>query len=72
MKKSSSQLVPDEASNETGCLELPDAPDFISLPPSLSVDQTLMLNEQTKEWFPRSVPTREERWLRKVNVEFVL
>jgi hypothetical protein len=48
------------------------APDFISLPPTVSLDQALLLIEQIRSWFPEAVPTAEEREAARVHAEFVL
>lgn len=53
-------------------LDLPVAPDFISLPPTVSLDQALLLIEQIRSWFPEAVPTAEEREAARVHAEFVL
>ena len=72
MKKSSKPQVRIEAVGPPIHLDLPDGPGLISLPPDVSVEQAISLNEQAKEWFPHSSPTPEERWSRKTDVEFVL
>jgi hypothetical protein len=72
MRKSSAQPAEAESPEEPKWLDLPDAPDFDAYPPSVPLDEALLLNEQAKAWFPRSMPTPEERLATKCLVEFVL
>jgi hypothetical protein len=53
-------------------LELPVAPDFVSLPPRRSLEEVLPWMEELRRWFPQSIPSDEQRLAHKVDVEFVL
>jgi hypothetical protein len=57
---------------EQDTLVFPDAPHVATVPPNVTVEQAAVLNEQMRQWFPRSIPTREERLAVKVDVEFIL
>jgi hypothetical protein len=72
MRRSSEQPAEAQSPGQPEWLDLPDAPDFVAYPPSVSLDQALALNEQAKAWFPQSMPTPEERLASKCLVEFIL
>ena len=71
-KKTPGRRDPNDAPKEKGSLDLPDAPNFISMPPTVSPAQAMILRDQIATWFPNSVPSRKERLAQKVNVEFTL
>jgi hypothetical protein len=52
-------------------LDLPIDPTFQSLPPRVSIEETLRFSEWIREWFPESIPTPERHWGEKSQVEFV-
>jgi hypothetical protein len=72
MKKPSVQQAEAELPGQPEWLDLPGDPNFIAYPPSVPLNDALVLNEQAKAWFPRSMPTPEERLATKCLVEFVL
>jgi len=72
MSKSSGQPAKVESPGPPEWPDLPGDRDFIAYPPSVPLDDALVLNEQAKAWFPRSMPTPEERLATKCRVEFVL
>ena len=51
-------------------LDLPDAPDFVSLPPLVSLEKMIRRNQELRQLFPRGIPTDEERWQAKRFEEF--
>ena len=53
-------------------LDLPDAPEFISLPPKASLDQMIAFIEDTRKWFPLTDAASELKRKGMVDVEFVL
>ncbi|MCW5559634.1 MAG: hypothetical protein KIT22_17595 [Verrucomicrobiae bacterium] len=61
-----------DGGTETPDLVLPEGDPFRSLPPQLSLAEFIIRNRQLREWFPQGIPTPEERWLAKTDVEFVL
>jgi hypothetical protein len=52
--------------------ELPDAPDFVSLPPKASLDQMVDFIEDLRKWFPTPAAAIELKRQGMVDVEFVL
>jgi hypothetical protein len=42
------------------------------LPPLCSIEQMMQRSRELRRWFPAGLPTEEERWLAKSNVEFCL
>jgi len=50
-------------------LEFPDAPDFVSIPPQLTLEEYDRLNEMWRKIFPEDPKNRLEDW---VHEEFVL
>ena len=52
-------------------LELPVEPDFRPLPPLVSMEVMIARNKQFREWFPKGIPTEEERLAAKVSEQFV-
>jgi len=71
-RESSGQPAEAKSPGQPEWLDLPAAPDFDAYPPSVPLDDALVLNEQAKAWFPQSMPTPEERLATKCLVEFVL
>lgn len=63
---------PSDESAAGPALQLPAAPDFVSLSRALPLERALSLNEEMQAWYPDRRPTPEERAARKVEVEFVL
>ena len=53
-------------------LELPDAPDVVMSPPTMTFEEFLRWNEQARRWFAATMPTDEERLARKMDAEFRL
>ena len=53
-------------------LDLPTDPHFAPLPPQVSIEQMIKRSRELREWFPDGVPTEEERWRAKSNLEFQL
>ena len=51
-------------------LNLPDDPDFISIPPDISLSAMCRYIEELRKAFPNSIPTDEERLRAKVDIEF--
>ena len=52
--------------------ELPEAPDFKSVPPDLSFAENFRLNEEALKSFPLSSEEENRRWKSKVSDEFKL
>jgi hypothetical protein len=53
-------------------LDLPDAEGFRSMPPLVSIEHMIRTNKRFRALFPNGIPTEEERWARKRDVEFRL
>ena len=53
-------------------LDLPTDSHFTPLPPQVSIEQMIKWSRELREWFPDGVPTAEERWRAKSNLEFTL
>ena len=53
-------------------IDLPEAPDFISLPPKLSLAEAMPLNEALLPLVNARPGERERRWREKVTAPFVL
>lgn len=66
MKKSSAS-PPDQP--QCPDLEFPDAPDFVSFPPRLTLDEYDHLNQLWKEFMP---PNPESRIETEIREEFIL
>ena len=52
--------------------ELPEAEGFTSVAPLVSLERMISGSRQMREWFPAGIPTAEERWRAKSDVEFCL
>lgn len=52
--------------------ELPDGEGFASLPPQVTLETVMQRSRQLRLWFPQGIPTAEERWQAKTDVEFKL
>jgi hypothetical protein len=61
-----------EGRREVLDLQLPEEPRHSSLPPLTSLEQMIRRSHQLRSWFPRGVPTAEERWRAKTTEEFKL
>jgi hypothetical protein len=53
-------------------LNLPESPDFVSLPPLVSFEEMSRRIRQLRVWFPAGIPTPAERWEARIRVEFTL
>jgi hypothetical protein len=53
-------------------LDLPAEPGLRSLPPVLTFEQMIERIRQLRRWFPKGIPTAEERWQRKSHEPFRL
>ncbi len=72
-KPSSESSVTREAPAPRGTeVEFPSDPDFVSRPPLVSLELMARRIRQLREMFPKGIPTEDERWLRKCDVEFHL
>ena len=61
-----------EPPKEPPDLPLPEGDKFRAFPPQVSLQEMMRRSAQIREWFPESVPTPEERWRAKTEVEFRL
>ena len=52
--------------------ELPEADGFTSVAPLVSLERMISGSRQMRAWFPAGIPTAEERWRAKSDVEFCL
>ena len=52
--------------------DLPEGEGIAALPPLVSLEQMIKRSRQLREWFPIGIPTPEERWRAKTDVEFHL
>ena len=69
-KPSSASCELKDAARPSQDLNLPEAPDFVSLPSLVSLEEMIARNRQLREWFPAGIPTEEERWQAKGTEEF--
>ena len=53
-------------------LILPDAENFRSLPPRISLSQMIQQSRQLRQWFPFGLRSAEDRWQAKTAAEFLL
>lgn len=73
MKPSSeSSAIHETAVPYGGGLDLPSEPGFVSSPPLVSLAVMAERIRQLRRMFPNGIPTEEERWRRKCDVEFRL
>ena len=52
--------------------ELPASEGFTSVAPLVSLERMISGSRQMRAWFPAGIPTAEERWRAKSDVEFCL
>jgi len=52
--------------------DLPDVESFRPLPTNVSLERMQQGIQQARAWFPDGIPTAEERWSAKTDVEFRL
>lgn len=53
-------------------LHLPEDPGLAPLPPRVSLVQMMARSRQMRAWFPKGIPTPEERWQAKSTDQFKL
>jgi hypothetical protein len=72
MKHSSDSHESNEGPQSSLDLKLPPGEKFRSLPPLVSIEEMMRRSRQLREWFPAGLPTEQERWRAKSEVEFKL
>jgi len=70
-KASSESCELHDAPAKTGLdLNLPEDPEFVSLPPLVSLREMIEKNRRFRSLFPAGLRTAEERWQAKTTQEF--